>query len=440
MAELHLVTGYKGTPHITSADQGLFNAGCMGTGDYVLATGKRFEAQIINSNTVRIFDGSLIMNGRFVALDSGLYLNTTIPNGKQGENRHDVIFVRYEKNQNGIESVGLEVSVGTSTTGTPSDPSNEFDDSILTKATFHDMPLYRVILEGLTIVRVEPLFQMLAPVADIQRGFYKNLLINGDFQCNQRGNKTYAASGDVMYTVDMWRAYGITVKVLNEGVTLTGTGGIGYFTQFIQLGELKTTTYTISAMVDGKVCTFTVTPGGASKEKDFGKFKISALTTSTWDNDLGDYNNKLKVSIHTVDKNSITVKYVDVFEGVVAYPHVKEDPATALVRCRRYIQRNVGVAPILEETTESTSTSKYVFGLWFEAMAKVPTLVACSWRYRTNALTYASGTEENLEVKATVDAGVIEYIMKTGNTIKSSAACGVRVNYIMSCEHNPEGD
>ena len=445
MAGLHLVTGYSGTPHITAADQGVLNAMSVGVDDYVFTKGRQFEAQIMSNNSVRIYDGSLIMNGRQVNLDSGSYLDASISNGASGMNRHDIIGLQYYRDiTSGVESVSLSVKKGTASADTPTDPANEMSASILTNPTFHFMPLYRVVLNGLTIERVEPLFRVLAPMADIQHGFYKqNMLINGDFNVNQRGNKTYDPDDTSMYTVDMWRAYKVKVQVLNEGVKLTGKSNDdaapGFFTQFIQLGKLETTTYTISAMVDDKICTFTVTPGGSAKEKVFEKFKISALTVSTWDNDLPDFNyydNKLKINICPLGTNTFTIKYIDVFEGTVAYPHVKEDPATALVRCRRYVQKGTFFSPILNAEKSGTDTGyKYTFGIPIENMAKTPTLEEGSWFFNGDAapgetcsggvseLTtyYSSGRELQLTTRA-MNAGLTSYVT------------GIRIRYTLTCE------
>ena len=49
---VHLVTGYQGQAHITSADQGAFNAGCVGEGEYVFATGNMLCANIVTTNTI----------------------------------------------------------------------------------------------------------------------------------------------------------------------------------------------------------------------------------------------------------------------------------------------------------------------------------------------------------------------------------------------------
>lgn len=75
MSNLHLVTGYAGKEHITSNDQGSFNAALMGTGEFVLERGKQFEAQIISNNTVRVFDGDLLMQGRHIRLKENTYVD-----------------------------------------------------------------------------------------------------------------------------------------------------------------------------------------------------------------------------------------------------------------------------------------------------------------------------------------------------------------------------
>lgn len=446
MAGLHLVTGYKGAAHITSADQGIFNAMSVGANDYVFSNGRRFEAQIISNNAVRIYDGSLLMNGRQVNLDSGSYLDAIISNGTAGMYRNDIIAMRYEKNTNtGVESVSLVVGTGTATSGTPTDPDITYPDSIVNGASVHDMPLYRVRLNGITIESVEPLFQVLAPMADFQHGFYKqNLLINGDFQCNQRGRTQYVATGKVMYSVDMWRAYNIVVNVRNDGIEIRGSADTqGYLTQFIQLGKLETKTYTISAMVDGKVYTFTVTPGGTAKEKDFGKFKLSALTTSTWDNTLNDYNNKLKVNFMPVGTKYMVINYIDVFEGTVAYPHVKEDPATAMMRCRSYLQVGVQTNPYMWYKTEN---SKCYYGcvLSYEPMVRTPRFEEVDVNYYHPDLGYAfTDIDSGGVTLVEEDSLPLRYLQPIEINLPGQVherCFGFIVNYRLSCEHNPNGD
>lgn len=438
---LHLVTGYKGSAHVTAADQGMFNAWCVGSDEYVLASGNKFNASIVSNNSVKIDSGSLLMQGRHVISDAPQ--NMSITNGTTNERRHDLIVMRYTKQGTGVESVSLVVITGSAEdTEDPEDPTYN-TGSILSGNTTHDMPLYRVVLEGLSITRIEPLFRMLAPMADIQHGFYKqNLLINGDFKCNQRGKKSYESSGttSAQYSVDMWRIHQVKLEVQLEGIKITGknVNGVGYLTQFIQLGKLKTTTYTISAMVDNAVYNFTVTPGGSAKEQDFGNFKISALTTSTWDNDLGDYDNKLKINFCPVGAASMVIKYIDVFEGSVAYPHVKEDYATALMRCRQYIQKGCYVSPVLAEVA-----GKYKFAichdkLSYTGLAK-PILESYTWSYTDTEGDTASGTVSTPTSNPTSLEGMFVVSIAGSYAIDSNYPA-VKGTYVVSCEHLPNGD
>lgn len=442
MAALHLVTGYKGTAHITSADQGVLNAMLAGAGDYVLSKGRMFEAEIVSNNLVRIHNGCLMMNGRQVNLDGDSYIDANIANGTSAMKRHDIIAIHYEINSTtGVESVQLVVVKGTAASSAPTDPTISSTNSILDGATVHRMPLYRVVLNGLVIERVEPIFQALAPMADFHHGFYKqNMLINGDFQCNQRGEDAYDTSNKSMYTVDMWRGYKVKVTVRKDGIKLAGTSTTeqGYFTQFIQLGKLETKTYTISAMVDGKICTYTITPGGTAKEKDFGKFKISALTVSTWDNNLPEYNyynNKLKINILPVGTNEITINYIDVFEGSVAHPHVKEDPATALMRCRRYVQGGVFFSPALFRNDDAASSGnyKYRIGISLETMHGTPLLESCDWLYYDNNGTSVTG---HITDSAVTDASKNHIWAWVTGKLMGDKSNGVRLVYVVSCEPN----
>ena len=437
MADLHLVTGYKGSAHITSADQGWFNGGLVGLDEYVLANGKMFEAETITNNTIRIYDGDLVMQGRHINLARGSYTDATIANGTSSTNRNDLIVVRYQKNlSTGIESAKIVVIQGDSVSTKAVDPSYN-TASIWSGTTTHDMPLYRVRLSGLNIDGVDTLFKVLAPLADVQ--YKQNMLINGDFQCNQRGEKFYDAIGTVMYSVDMWRIFNVRLDVLAEGVKVTGRSATaqGYLTQFIQLGTLNTTEYTISAMVDGMLYSFTLAPGANAQEKDFGTFKISALTTSTWDEALGGYNNKLKVNICPVGTSTFTLTYVNVVESKYASAHVKEDPATALMRCRRYVQKGATIAPTLYMYTENSKYG-YRFAITYDGMATAPNLESCAWHYFNTGGTDTTGVVGDLTVMSNSN-GVIQ--LRTAYKEQKNAQCnGIRAVYLLSCEHAPGGD
>lgn len=154
----HLITGYAGKEHIKSEDQGSFNASFFGGGQYVMESGNEFEASITSNNNVRVLDGDLLMYGRHVRANPDTYEDLTITTGTAGKNRIDLICMTYEKNLNtGIENAFLEVIKGTETSGTPKIPAY-VDGNILQGASFNQMPLYKVTINGVALTSIERIF------------------------------------------------------------------------------------------------------------------------------------------------------------------------------------------------------------------------------------------------------------------------------------------
>ena len=87
----HLVTGYAGVEHITSADQGSFNAAFAGDGQFVMDVGSKYAASITSNNNVRVLDGDLLMYGRHIRINPNEYEDLTIQTGTAGKNRVDLI-------------------------------------------------------------------------------------------------------------------------------------------------------------------------------------------------------------------------------------------------------------------------------------------------------------------------------------------------------------
>ena len=159
MANLHLVTGFAGTEHITAMDQGAFNAALIGTGQFVLDKGSVFEAQVISNNQVRVLDGELMMQGRFVRLNPNTCVDLTIDNGEQGKLRNDLIVARYTKDtMTGVESVNLVVIKGEAVNSNPVDPEITESDITNGEGVLHDFPIWRLPLDGLNVGEPVSLF------------------------------------------------------------------------------------------------------------------------------------------------------------------------------------------------------------------------------------------------------------------------------------------
>lgn len=157
--QTHLVTGYKGSEHIKSADQGSFNAAFFGSGQFVMEMGNQFEGSIVNNNTVRILDGDILMYGRHIRIDPDTFEDLTIETGNAGKNRIDLVCMTYEKNtSDGTEKAYLEVLKGSETEGTPSAPEYT-DGNIITGAIKNQMPLYKLTINGVVLQDITPLFK-----------------------------------------------------------------------------------------------------------------------------------------------------------------------------------------------------------------------------------------------------------------------------------------
>lgn len=151
---MKIVTGYTGTPHITSNDdQGLLQ-GIVGTGSYILSVGSQFAYTLISANELQISDGEGVLQGVHFRIEPGFTESVTIDNGSQGMQRIDLVCVRYEKVvDTGVESVSLVVHKGTPAAASPVSPTPVSGD-ILAGDLVAEMPLYTVTLNGLTVSNV----------------------------------------------------------------------------------------------------------------------------------------------------------------------------------------------------------------------------------------------------------------------------------------------
>ena len=164
-----LMDGYADGPHVTEVQTGIANQGLYGPDDYVLDEGKKAEAQILTNNSVRVFDATFVIQGRRDVMAANAYADVTIANGEQGMYRNDIIVRKYEKDEmTEIENTSFDVIKGTPSSGVATDPEIPTGD-IRTGATMHNMALYRVKLEGLNIVALEPMFKVLYNMADIKK-------------------------------------------------------------------------------------------------------------------------------------------------------------------------------------------------------------------------------------------------------------------------------
>lgn len=157
---MKIVTGRTGTPHVTSQEQRDIYSAIFGNSNVVLNIGKCLKAELQASNTVRVYDGVLVMQGCVATIDAGAYDDVRIDNGTQGQKRIDLIVAHYKNNTGtGYESVELEVVKGKSDAKPiePSVPAGEIRNGS-NDAYFS---LYAVKIDGVNIQKLEPKFETL---------------------------------------------------------------------------------------------------------------------------------------------------------------------------------------------------------------------------------------------------------------------------------------
>lgn len=176
-------------------------------------------------------------------------------------------------------------------------------------------------------------------------GINPNLLINGDFRVNQRGQTSYTGTG---YTVDRWRNVGfnnLTVTSINTGISLvdtldTGTGYILSY-KFEDKDYLKLQGKTIT--ISFKVSKNTGIPiyirllangenvGGTENTTNTGIFS----TTITLPTSLSALEFQIRKSKGELN---CEIEYAKLELGSVATPNNSRPYAEELALCQRYYQ------------------------------------------------------------------------------------------------------
>ena len=170
--DAHVVTGHRGTPHVSASDAGFFNAGIVGLERYVLNTSEKLRAEF-SGNTVTIYPGDLVDQGRHINLPeiSTIY----IENAPAGYTRHDAIVMHYARDLEGVETAQLQVIQGTPSQSDPGYPTISIGD-IFNGDVFDNYELYYVLVNEAGIMSIETSadFIVLKSLSDIRGALVGN--------------------------------------------------------------------------------------------------------------------------------------------------------------------------------------------------------------------------------------------------------------------------
>ena len=121
--------------------------------DGVYKYGQKLKASIVTNNLIKILDGLITMQGRFMRIVPGSYEEINIENGITGTNRIDLIVAHFETD--GIqEKMDIRVLKGTNGGSFPNHTTgNTFEGD-----TVNELPLYAIHINGINIERIEKKF------------------------------------------------------------------------------------------------------------------------------------------------------------------------------------------------------------------------------------------------------------------------------------------
>lgn len=176
-----------------------------------------------------------------------------------------------------------------------------------------------------------------------------NLLINGDFRVNQRGQTLYERTSGRVYTADRWGIWSNNCTFNVETKTLTNlvASGNAIMSQFIEDSEaLFGKTLTLSVNINGTIHTTTGVVANsydsatsdiiifAKEIKDMGV--LMSYIRVAWDNSR----QQIRIDIGcTPTGNNVTIKYVKLEIGSVATEFSPRPYADELAMCQRYYQK-----------------------------------------------------------------------------------------------------
>lgn len=160
-------TAPEAEAHIYAEDDAAIYETLFGP-DGVSTIGQQCKATVLSNNKIRIADGVVCVGGHFARIPYGEYEDCEIENGQSGKNRNDIIVAKFATTgSGGIDSMTCEVRKGTA--GTTAEDPELVQDNLYQEGKTREYPLYRVKIEGLNIVAVEQMFEIVPTNKDLSQ-------------------------------------------------------------------------------------------------------------------------------------------------------------------------------------------------------------------------------------------------------------------------------
>ena len=128
MADIKIITGATGDNNVNAEDDRANNYGTYGVTGFLASDGCTFgtdgylqgvngiTAQLIDSSTVRVSSGDIIMQGCHARIPYGQHIDLSVEPGTAGYNRGDCIVAEYTRDELGVESMSIDIVKGDNTT------------------------------------------------------------------------------------------------------------------------------------------------------------------------------------------------------------------------------------------------------------------------------------------------------------------------------------
>lgn len=220
---MELVTGRKGSAHITSQQDRMKHQGTWGSGAYILQTGQMLEPQVQSSNEIRIRDGALMVQGALGTVKVNSYDPVTIQNGTQGMKRIDLICWQYTYDaEQDVESAEWVVIQGTPAETDPQQPAYT-DGDIQQGDSPVQVPVFAVELDGINVTGVTTLLPTAPTLEELNDKLDEKIIVQ------RYSNRINVSNGQNTYTAinvnipDGYTIIGISTYA-EHATTLCGGG------------------------------------------------------------------------------------------------------------------------------------------------------------------------------------------------------------------------